>query len=276
MKMKTKQYIKNATKYLILTLIAIIMFFPIYWMLACSLMTRQEVVLIPPHLYPHFPTLKNYLYLFSHNNFLRYMFNSIIVVVISTLLSVFTSVIAGYIFGKFEFKGKNAMFVMVLATTMVPFQTYMVPFYLMVRDMGLINTYTGIILPLIVTSFGIFFIRQNTSSIPDEYLDAARIDGAGEWYLFRKLIVPMMSSSISALTVFQFMFGWKFFIWPLIITDSPKKFTLEIGLQIFASQNPLDYQLQMAGAVLGMLPILIVFLIFRKRFIGGIALTGIK
>ena len=102
------------------------------------------------------------------------------------------------------------------------------------------------------------------------------IDGTGEWHLFSRLMLPMMKSSVSALTVFQFMFGWKFFIWPLIVTNSAKKFTLEIGLQIFASQNPLDYQLQMAGAVFGMLPILIVFLIFRKQFIGGIALTGIK
>ena len=263
-------------KYICLTICAIIAFFPIYWMISCSLMTRQEVVLIPPHFYPHTPTFANFLSLIEVSSFLRYLWNSVFIVVISTVISVFTSVIGGYIFAKYRFMGKSLMFLIVLATTMIPFQTYMVPFYLLVNELHLIDTYTGIMMPLFVTSFGIFFIRQNAYSIPDEYMDAARIDGTGEWHLFSRLMLPMMKSSVSALTVFQFMFGWKFFIWPLIVTNSAKKFTLEIGLQIFASQNPLDYQLQMAGAVFGMLPILIVFLIFRKQFIGGIALTGIK
>ena len=239
-------------------------------------MERQEVVLIPPHLYPHLPTLNNFTKLLKQADFMNYISNSIRIVVISTFLSVFTSVIGGYIFEKFDFKGKGFMFAIVMATTMIPFQTYMVPFYLIVQKLKLIDTYTGIIMPLVVTSFGIFFIKQNVSSIPDDYIHAARIDGAGEWLIFTKVIVQMVKASISALTVFQFMFGWKFFIWPLIVTDSAKKFTLEIGLQIFASQNPLDYQMQMAGAVLGMVPIVAVYLLFRKQFIGGIALTGIK
>lgn len=274
--MTIRKRISQCTKYIILSLIAICMFFPIYWMIACALMERQEVVLIPPHLYPHFPTLKNFALLLRHTDFMNYMMNSVIIVVVSTFISVFTSTIGGYIFDKFHFKGKSLMFAIVMGTTMTPFQTYMVPFYLMVQKMRLINTYTGILLPLLITSFGIFFIKQNVASIPDDYIDAARIDGSGEWMIFCRVIVPMAKASISALTVFQFMFGWKFFIWPLIVTDSAKKFTLEIGLQIFASQNPLDYQMQMAGAVLGMLPIVAIYLIFRKQFIGGIALTGIK
>lgn len=252
------------------------MFFPIYWMISGSLMTRSEIIRIPPDMYPKNPTFKNFISLIQHADFLRYMFNSIYIVLISTIVSVFTSVIAGYIFAKFEFFGKKILFMLVLATTMIPFQTYMVPFYILTNQMGLIDTYLGIMLPLFVTSFGIFFIRQNAFAIPDDYIDAARIDGAGEWHVFSRLIVPMLRASASALTVFQFMFGWKFFIWPLIVTNSAKKFSLEIGLQIFASQNPLDYQLQMAGAVFGMIPILFVFFFFRKKFISGIALTGIK
>jgi multiple sugar transport system permease protein len=266
----------NIIKYIFFAFTAVVMFFPIYWMISCSLMTRSEVILIPPHFYPHQPTFANFQALIKVADFIRYLLNSLLIVSISTLISVFTSVIGGYILAKYEFKGKNFMFVMILATTMIPFQTYMVPFYLLVKDMHLIDTYTGIMMPLLVTSFGIFFIRQNAYSIPNEYMDAARIDGAKEWHLFTHLMAPMMKSSVSALTVFQFMFGWKFFIWPLIVTNSAKKFTLEIGLQIFAAQNPLDYQMQMAGAVFGMVPIVIVFLIFRKQFIGGIALTGIK
>ncbi len=267
---------KIVSKYFFLTILSLMFFFPIYWMISNSLMTRTEVILIPPHFYPHSPTLDSFKSLLLHADFLHYMLNSIIIVTISTSISVFTSVISGYIFAKYEFKGKNLLFGLILATTMIPFQTYMVPFYLLVKDLKLVDTYTGIIMPLLVTSFGIFFIRQNAMSIPNEYMDAGRIDGAGEWFLFSKLMLPMLKAPISALTVFQFMFGWKFFIWPLIVTNSAKKFTLEIGLQIFASQNPLDYQLQMAGAVFGMLPILIVFFTFRKQFIGGIALTGIK
>ena len=268
--------IRTITRYLFLTMLAIIFFFPIYWMISGSLMTRGEIVRIPPHFYPRRPTIENFTALLLHADFLRYMLNSIIIVTISTSVSVFTSVIGGYIFAKYDFRGKILFFLLILATTMIPFQTYMVPLYLLVNSFGLIDTYAGIIMPLLVTSFGIFFIRQNAYSIPDEYMDAGRIDGSGEWYLFSKLMLPMLKASISALTVFQFMFGWKFFIWPLIVTNSARKFTLEIGLQIFASQNPLDYQLQMAGAVFGMIPIVLVFLFFRKQFIGGIALTGIK
>ena len=263
-------------KYTILSIIAIIMFFPVYWMISGSLMTRVEIIKIPPNMYPKSPTLENFLLLIKHADFLRYMMNSIYIVTVSTAVSVFTSIIAGYIFAKFSFSGKKLLFILILATTMIPFQTYMVPFYILTQRMGLIDAYLGIMMPLFVTSFGIFFIRQNTYSIPDDYIDAARIDGAGEWHVFSKLILPMLKASASALTIFQFLFGWKFFIWPLIVTNSAKKFSLEIGLQIFASQNPLDYQLQMAGAVFGMIPILLVFLFFRRQFINGISLTGIK
>lgn len=274
--MTRQRIINNIVKYVCFTILAILMIFPIYWMIACSLMERTEVILVPPHLYPHKPTLNNFVLMIGQSHFLRYMWNSVLIVVISTVVSVFTSTIGGYIFAKFRFKGKGLMFAIVMATTMIPFQTYMVPFYVEVKMFGLLNTYTGIMLPLFVTSFGIFFLRQNIMSLPDDYIDAARIDGSGEWKIFTNVIVPMQKASISALTVFQFMFGWKFFIWPLIVTDSASKFTLEIGLSIFASAEPLNYQLQMAGAVLGMLPILLVYLIFRKQFIGGIALTGIK
>lgn len=263
-------------RYLVFILISIVMFFPIYWMIACSFMTRSEVVLIPPHIYPHAPTFKNFVSMIGQSGFLRYTLNSIYIVAISTVVSVFTSVIGGYILAKFNFKGKMFMFIVVMATTMIPFQTYMVPLYIITQRVHLLNTYAGIMMPLFVTSFGIFFMRQNIFSLPNDYIDAARIDGAGEWKIFSSIIVPMQSAAISALTVFQFMFGWKFFIWPLIVTDSSKKFTLEIGLQIFATKEPLDYQMQMAGAVLGMLPILAVYLVFRKRFVNGIVLTGIK
>ena len=268
--------IRTISKYAILSLIAIIMFFPIYWMFSGSLMTRSEIIKIPPNMYPHAPTLENFILLINHSDFLRYMMNSVYIVTVSTIVSVFTSIIAGYIFAKFEFRAKKLLFVLILATTMIPFQTYMVPFYILTQRMGLLDTYLGIMMPLFVTSFGIFFIRQNAYAIPDDYIDAARIDGAGEWHLFFQLIVPMLKASASALTIFQFLFGWKFFIWPLIVTNSAKKFSLEIGLQIFASQNPLDYQLQMAGAVFGVIPILMVFLFFRRQFINGISLTGIK
>ncbi len=263
-------------RYLLLSLVAVVMFFPIYWMVSGSLMTRNEIILIPPHMYPHAPTLENFFLLVGHADFLRYLLNSVYIVSISTAVSVFTSLIAGYIFAKFRFLGKRTLFVLILATTMIPFQTYMVPFYVLTQKMGLLDTYLGIMMPLFVTSFGIFFIRQNSYAIPDDYIDAARIDGAGEWRLFLRLIVPMLKASTSALTIFQFLFGWKFFIWPLIVTSSAKKFSLEIGLQIFAAQNPLDYQLQMAGAVFGILPILLAFLFFRRQFISGISLTGIK
>lgn len=262
--------------YVLLTFFAVIFIFPVYWMASTSLKPRSEVLQRPPTIVPNSVALENYGFILTEESFVRYLGNSVFVVGVSTAIAVFTSTMGGYIFAKFRFRGRNVLFLLILATTMMPFQTYMVPFYLLTMNLGLIDTYLGIMMPLFVTAFGLFFIRQNAFSVPDEYLDSGRIDGAGEWLLFSRIVVPMLRAPIAAIVIFAFMFGWKFFIWPLIITNSKSKYVLEVGLAAFANRNALDYGLQMTGAVVSIVPILVVFLIFRRQFVGGLALTGTK
>jgi len=262
--------------YLVLAVVALVMVFPFYWMVATSMKGPREVLVYPPTFYPHVPTLENYSRIAVEAEFPRYLLNSVFVVGISTAIAIFTSCIGGYIFAKFDFPGRAILFILVLATTMIPFQTYMVPLYLMFKNLKLINSYLGIMAPLFITSFGIFFIRQNALGIPDELIAAARIDGASEWFIFRHIIVNLLIAPISAITIFVAMFGWKFFIWPLIITNSPSKFVLEVGLSSLAHRNAMDYGLQMAGAVFSIIPILAVFLVLRRQFVTGITMTGMK
>ncbi|HUV06977.1 MAG TPA: carbohydrate ABC transporter permease [Spirochaetia bacterium] len=268
--------LRRGAFYLTLIIVAVVMVFPFYWMLSTSLKGPREVLLYPPTVFPNRLTLENYTQIAVEAAFPQYLMNSVLVVGASTLVAIFTSCIGGYIFAKFRFPGRNFLFVLILATTMIPFQTYMVPLYLMMKDFQLIDTYLAIMAPLFITSFGIFFIRQNTLAIPDELIDAARIDGAGEWYIFKNIIVNLLIAPISAVTIFTSMFGWKFFIWPLIITNSPDKFVLELGLSSLAQKNALDFGVQMAGAVFSIIPILAVFLTLRKRFVRGITMTGLK
>jgi multiple sugar transport system permease protein len=268
--------LRTGLLYFVLILVTIIMLFPFYWMIITSVKTDQEVLKYPPTFYPTKIVLTHYNQIALAASFPRYLLNSIIVVGIATTVSVFTSAIGGYIFAKFRFPGRNLLFVLFLATAMIPFQTYMVPFYLMIKNLGLINTYLGIMFPLFLTSFGIFFIRQNALSIPDDLLDAGRIDGASEWFNFSRIAFKLLQAPVAAIAIFNAMFGWKFFIWPLIVTNSPQKMVLELGLSSLAHKNAMDYGLQMAGAVFSILPILIVFLVLRQRFVSGITMTGMK
>ena len=159
---------------------------------------------------------------------------------------------------------------------MVPFECYMIPFYLMVSKAGLIDSYTGIMLPLVITSFGIFLMRQHIATIPNDLMDAARIDGCSELGVFTSVIIPLSKSALSALAIFQFMFGWAFFVWPLIVTNSSELFVLEVGLAMFQNQYAIEYGSVMAGASISVVPLIIVFLIFRENIVSGMALSGMK
>ncbi|MDP2791628.1 MAG: carbohydrate ABC transporter permease, partial [Rectinemataceae bacterium] len=212
----------------------------------------------------------------SDSKFLRYYLNSTIVAVIGTLLSTFTSLAAGFVFAKFRFPLKNFMFMIILATLMIPFQCYIIPLYIFSVKLKLIDTYTGLIFPIVISSFGIFFIRQNMQAIPNEMIEAAKIDGASLWRTFFEIIVPLSASSAVALAIFQFMTAWGDFIWPLVVTNSQKMFVLELGLTRFRGQFVDDDGLMRSGAALGIIPVIIVFLVFRRYIIEGTTLSGIK
>jgi len=254
----------------------IAMVFPIFWLISTSLRPAPELLLVPPRLLPIEWTLDNYAKAFASAPMLLYLWNSFVFAVVSTVFILVTSTMAGYIFAKFKFPGNNALFILVLATAIVPFEIYMVPLFIQVNALKLVNTQLGLFLPFLVLSYGIFFMRQNTlSSVPDELLDAARIDGMSEAGIMFRFVPRLLAPAIAALSILAFIQAWTAFIWPLLVLNDPKLFPMELGLSQLANTR-VDFGLTSAAAVVAMLPTLIAFLILRRRIVEGITLTGLK
>ena len=253
------------------------MLLPMLWMLATSFKPPGEIAVWPPQLLPNAPTLDNYTGLFQAAPFLRFFGNSVFISVASTISVVITSLLAGAMFAKYRFPGRAFLFMLVLATAIVPFEAYMIPLYIELVRLHWINTYVGIILPTLVMSFGIFLVRQHMSSaIPDELLEAARVDGASEWWTFTRVLVPLSGNAMSAVGIFAFIQGWSAFIWPLLVANNQLLFNMEVGLQAFQFRFSVDYGKLMAGSTFSTVPMLVVFLLLRRRIIENMALTGIK
>ena len=256
---------------------ALIMILPFIWMLSTSLKPPHEVLSWPPQLMPVTPTFENYINVFETAPFARFFLNSALMASFSTLSILLTSTLAGYVFGKFTFPFKNFFFILVLATAMVPFETYMIPLYLRMVDLHWVNTFMGLVAPYLVMSYGIFFMRQNViATIPDDLLDAARIDGLSEFGIFRRIVLPLMSGSAGALSIFSFMQTWAAFIWPLIITSSRELWTMELGLGMFQYRFTVDLGPINAGSMLSILPVLTVFLFMRRKIMSSMTLSGMK
>jgi ABC-type glycerol-3-phosphate transport system permease component len=271
-----EQRLSKIVTQFILAVASVVIIFPFFWMISTSLKPDAEILRIPPTLLPIQWNREFYQELLQDTAFLRYFLNSLIVASTGTVISTFNSLIAGFVFAKFRFRGRNILFFLILVTIMVPFQCYMIPLYVLAVRSGLVDTYAGLIFPIIVSSFGIFFMRQNIQTIPDSLLEAAKIDGAGVWGTFLRIITPLSVSAIVILAIFQFMTAWGDFIWPLVITNSRKMFVLELGLSRFIGEFSVDYGMIMAGATLAILPVVVVFLIFRRYVIEGMTLSGIK
>ena len=253
----------------------ILMVLPFFWMLSTSFKPTEEILSWPPKLLPGRWTLEHYKGLFEWP-FERFFLNSLLVATLSTISILITSSLAGFVFAKHRFVGRNVIFFLFLATAMVPFQCFMVPFYITLVKLHLVNTYLGIVLPMLVMSYGIFFMRQNISSIPDDLIDAARIDGCSELGIYLRVILPLSRPAMSALGIFAFMNAWGSFIWPLVITNTRDKFVLEVGLAMFQHRFFIDYGSTTAGATVAVLPVLLVFFVLRRNLIEGITLTGLK
>jgi multiple sugar transport system permease protein len=255
----------------------LVMIFPLFWLVSTSLRPAPELLLVPPKLLPVSWTLANYATVFTKAPMLQYFWNSLTFATVSTVVVLLTSTVAGYIFAKFRFPGNNLLFILVLATAIVPFEIYMVPLFLQMNALKLVNTGFGLVLPYLVMSFGIFFMRQNTiTSVPDELLDAARIDGMSETGIMLRLVPRLLAPAVSALAILAFIQAWTAFIWPLLILNTPNYFPMELGLSQFANSFSINFGVTSAGAVIAMLPGLIVFLILRRRIVEGITLTGLK
>ena len=254
---------------------AVITAFPFIWMLTSSLKPQSESIDYPPSILPQAPTLEYYQILFTELDFGRYLVNTLIVVLIS-YVGLMLMAMAGYAFAKFEFKGKKGLFFLVLATLMIPVQVTMIPTYLIINGLNLTNTLVGIALPTLVSGFSIFLFRQFMTPIPTEMLEAARLDGAGELRTFWQIVLPMSKPILAVQVVLTFIAGWNSFLWPLILSSDQKLYTLSVGLNLLNQQLAVNPSLQMAGASVMVLPILIVFIIFQRYVIQGFALSGLK
>ena len=275
--MKTAGFFPRLLKYTFLGIGASVMVLPFLWMLSTSLKLPSEVLSWPPEFIPKHVTFENFSTVFATAPFVRFFFNSVAMATTSTVFILLTSSLAGYVFAKFEFPGKNILFLLILATAMVPFETYMVPLYLSMVKLKAVNTFPGLVAPYLIMSYGIFFMRQNViASIPDEIIDASRIDGASEFTIFSRVIFPMLKGTSGALSIFAFMQTWAAFIWPLIITSDRDLWTMELGLGMFQYRFTVDLGPINAGSMLSILPVLTVFIIMRRHIVKGITLTGLK
>ncbi|WP_088810890.1 MULTISPECIES: carbohydrate ABC transporter permease [Listeria] len=260
---------------LILTIGGFFMILPFIWMVLSSFKTDAEILKIPPTIWPETFTWENFKMLFVEMNFSVYLKNTLIIVLFS-FIGLFFNAMAGYGFAKFKFKGKNKLFYLVLATMMIPGQVTMIPVYLILNAMGLTNTMTGIILPGLVGAFGIFLFRQFMSTISDDLLEAARLDGASEFYIFWRIIIPISRPVLAVQGILTFIAGWNSFLWPLIIANDEKYYTLSVGLQLLKGQYSSNYALQMAGSTFMVIPVILIFMMFQKYILKGFNVSGMK
>lgn len=256
---------------------AVVALFPVFVMVTASFKSLAEVMRIPPQWLPEQLTLKNFREVFRQQPLYgRYFVNSAVVAIITVVSVLLTSSMAGYALAKFHFRGRNLIFLFILSTMMIPFEIRMVPLYVMVSDWHLTDTYIGLALPGLVGAFGIFLMRQFIASIPNDLMDAARIDGASEPGIFVRIILPLTKPALSALAIFTLVSSWEAFLWPLLIVNAESMRTLPLGLALFAGRYLQRLDLQMAASVLTVLPMVIVFFVLQRRFVEGITLTGLK
>lgn len=255
---------------------AAIIVLPFLWMLGASFKPESDVFGYPLRLQPTHPTLGNYTAIWHQLPFLRLIVNSVVFAGGVTLLSLFFDSLAAYALARLRFPGRNLAFYLVLATLMVPFQVTLIPVFQLVFNLGWLNTYQGLILPRATSAFGIFLLRQFFITVPRELDEAARMDGASEWYIYRKIMLPLAKPALATLAVFYFMNNWNDFLWPLVMTSSTDMRNLPAGLTLFAGQYVVEHGVLMAGAVISLAPLAVAFALAQRYFVRGIATTGIK
>lgn len=261
----------------ILVLITVIFLIPFAYMLSSAFRTGAEINAWPPTLIPRRLFGGNFKTLLDTAPFGKFFINSLGMAVLGAVGVVLTSTVGGYMFAKFRFRLNMLLFGLIFATSMIPFEMYMIPLYINMVDVGLGNTFAGMVMPYLVMSFGIFFMRQLcTQQIPDELLDAARIDGCGEMRIFASIVFPLLKSGVAALAILAFVEGWNAFVWPLIMATDNRLFTMEIGLALFQTTFNVDLGAVAAGSLCSVAPILIVFFLYRRQIMESIAMTGMK
>jgi len=256
--------------------LAALSLFPLLWMVSVSFMPAGASSTIPTPILPPAVTLDNYRTLFGNVGMGRYLFNSFAIALIATLVSVSFNVMAGYAFAKLRFRAREAIFKLLLGALVIPGQVAMLPLFLMLKPLGLINNYGGAIVPAMASIFGIFLVRQFARGIPDDLLEAARIDGASEFRIFLTIIVPLLGPVLATLAIFSFLGSWNDFMWPLIVLTDDALHTLPVALAGLSREHVQDSELMMAGSVVTVLPVLLLFLALQRQYMAGLMAGGVK
>ncbi|MFA5545200.1 MAG: carbohydrate ABC transporter permease [Sphaerochaetaceae bacterium] len=272
--MKIKIPVLQLTRHVILLIFGLAMIFPFVWMIATSMKVGAEVYSLS--IIPKNPSSKNYLRLFANGNFPYWFFNSLYVGLLVTLSTLFFDSLVGFTLCKYSFKGKQVIFLLILSTMMIPTEMLVIPWYIMSNTLGWIDTYWGILFPGLMSGFGTFLMKSFFEGVPDDLLDAGRIDGLSEFSIYWRIGIPLVKPALSALAIFSFIGNWNAFLWPLIVINEIRRYTLPIGLSFFNGEFQNQWEMVMTGAAVATIPVFVVFLIFQKQIVQGIALTGVK
>jgi multiple sugar transport system permease protein len=256
--------------------IGLAMLLPVIWMVFTAFKPENDIVTFPPELWPRHFTLQHFIDVWHRIPFARLYLNTILFAGAVTVISLFFDSMAAYALARLQFRGREIVFVGILILLMLPFQVTLVPLYDMLNSIGLTNTVPGMIVPRMTNAFGIFFLRQFFLALPNDLEEAARIDGAGEWRIFRQIIAPIAKPALLTLGLFHFQYNWNDLLWPLIMSSDLDNATLPAGLALFMGQHVVEYGLLMAGSLLALLPVVVFFLVIQRSFVAGIATTGIK
>jgi ABC-type glycerol-3-phosphate transport system permease component len=249
---------------------------PFWWMFVTSIKPPGSVLTVPPELFPRQPTLESYARVFATVPIGRMFFNSLVVTVASVGAQIASSAMAAYAFARMQWRGRDAVFLLYIATLMVPSQVTITPLFILMQRLGWVDTYQGLIAPSIVSAFGVFLLRQAMLSVPREYEEAAVLDGANHWTIFQSVVLPMIGPSLATLGVFATMSTWNSFLWPLFVTRNERLMTLPVGLALLHGRFTTEWSMVMAGAVISVIPIILVYLAAQRAFVRGVALSGLK
>lgn len=269
--------IKTVIIYIILGIIAVLMLFPLVWLVSTAFKSPSENIFqFPPQFIPSQPTFQNFIKVWQTNPFGRYLFNSSFVALLTVSLNLLFCSLAAYPLARLNFKGRDGIFTAIIATIMIPFQIVMIPLYILTVQLGLRNSYLGIIFPTIASAFGIFLLRQAFKSVPKELEEAARIDGCSELGIWWNVMIPAVKPALITLAIFVFIGSWSDFLWPLLILDQPEFYTMPLGVATLAGTFSLDWRLIAAGSVISIAPVLLLFLILQRYIVPTDAGSGVK
>ncbi len=274
--MQLEKKIKSITLNIVLLAFSVLTILPFIWMLSSSFKTNVEINAIEQHFFSQNFTLQNYADVLAKFNFLRYFMNSLVYGLLITVITLYTSSIAGFVLSKYQFKGRDVLFGFILMTMMVPSVVTIIPRYSIMQFLGWIDTYKALIVPNIFTAFGIFMMRQACFSIPDEMLDAARIDGANEFYIFHRIILPQLRNALVSIAIFQFLWAWDDYLWPYLMIRTGDKQMLSVALNLFNGRFSTDYAGLFSATSIAIIPVVIFYIIFQRRFIEGVSSASIK